>query len=391
MTPIRVTVLVGVERPEPAGRVMAALKDVSYRLPPQVAGVAVEVYPFGEVLDRLLDLYAGPPAGVVLVSDRLIREDPPGTFRRSPEADALFEQVEKKGIDLFATIALYPEPARVRDVDRVLRADWSPADLVAGIERCLDRLDYLRRPAPQFPHTPVEIRRIRYENEMRSYFALRYRVYRAMCYLHPRVEDNPAELEVDWFDLKSLHLGAFVRRNGYEELVGAARLITNAVLDPEQAEVVQQIVDTDPYLQLLVDPEAIQAQLPVFQSQQLIDLMTRAADDDAVVGEVSRVVVDRDHRGSGLSTALVSDLIGAATRHQVSDLLLECLPVHARVYEGHGFQLLSGVSGTVYVIGRTMIVMHRPLLEERSIFRPRAGAAAAVGLAGASPAEMGDV
>ena len=42
-------------------------------------------------------------------------------------------------------------------------------------------------------------------------------------------------------------------------------------------------------------------------------------------------------------------------------LFLECLPIHERLYEQHGFRRISGVEGRVVDVGRTMITMERRL------------------------------
>jgi predicted GNAT family N-acyltransferase len=242
------------------------------------------------------------------------------------------------------------------------------ARLATAVQMSLDRLAYLR-PPPRAAKGPaaeeIVVRRIQTEDEMRKSFAFRYNVYRTMCYLDRRLEDYPKELEVDWFDKHSYHIGAF--HDGH--LVGTARLITTGPIDKEHGRMVDGIVDQETFLQNLIDNGAVQAQLPVLQSQRLIAPMAEAIRRNLVIGEVSRVVVHRDYRGCGLSGRLMNHLLRVAEEREIAELLLECLPIHARVYERHEFETMPHVRGTVYMIGRTMIVMHRALVTP-SVFRP---------------------
>ena len=329
--------------------------------PPPFTSVSVEVQSLSASEDRIRKAYRwSGNTGVLLISDGLVEEDPPALRLTSAgkELYALF------GEKLYATVALAAAPRRVTDVDRVapLRG---PADaLLQCVHRCLDRLAYLRPPDRPAVVRDVVVRPIEFDHHMTAYLRLRHRVYTTMCYLNALIEEYPGELEVDWCDTRSLHFGAF---DG-ERLVGTARLILTRPPDGSQVDLVTRVMEAHPLLRQVVENGAIQNLLPVFQSQlrlgglpaRLNALFDRVAADDILVGEVSRVIVDHEYRGYGLSRRLTERLVEAARAREVSDLLLECLPGHAAVYAPVGFERL-GTSGNVYGIYRTMIAMHREL------------------------------
>jgi len=94
--------------------------------------------------------------------------------------------------------------------------------------------------------------------------------------------------------------------------------------------------------------------------------MTEILKKDQVCGELSRVIVDLEYRGNGISRRLVDLAVQTAARAGVNRLFLECLPSHEQIYERHGFRKLDGIKGTVIDVRRTMIAMelNPTLIEE---------------------------
>jgi GNAT superfamily N-acetyltransferase len=193
-----------------------------------------------------------------------------------------------------------------------------------------------------------------------AYFRLRHQVYTPMAYLPAAVEKVRSCLDIDWFDTRSVHIGAFEQHRGHRELIGTTRLITNEPLRPEHSEWTRELASHDPVLDRLVSDGAVQAMLPVFQSQELDDCLYRAYRDGFLVGELSRVIVHPKSRGAGLSRQLVSKAVELAEAYGVCELFLECLPIHETVYGHSGFSTLP-LRGKVYMVNKTMIVMRRVL------------------------------
>src|SRR5207248_10630954 len=97
--------------------------------------------------------------------------------------------------------------------------------------------------------------------------------------------------------------------------------------------------------------------LPIFQSMMLTDKTVEVLTQKENCGELSRVIVSEDYRGKGLSELLVWFATLQAVNKGVGRLLLECLPIHERVYSKFGFQRLPGVTGRVIGVNKTMIAM----------------------------------
>ncbi len=335
---------------------------------PVLANSSITFDSLAGAAERLSRLYQRATSiGAILISDGLVQAASPKPELTSAGKD-LFDHFGRRP---YATIAIGTFEGTATDVDQTLRPPVSESSLLESISLCQRRLAYLQKP-PSHPAPAIpDIRPIKYEHEMRAYLSLRYQVYNAMCYLEPIIRQAPSAMELDWFDTRSLHLGAFLKEDGFERLIGTARLITTEPTSQEQRDLIFDVAQTDPILESAVENGAIQALLPVFQSQKLARLVQRSTDEDLLVGEISRVIVDAPYRGMDLSVSLTKAAADAAKARKVSDVLLECLPIHARVYRKASFERVPGLRGNVYGINRTMIVMQRQV-GPTSLFKRRA-------------------
>jgi len=82
-------------------------------------------------------------------------------------------------------------------------------------------------------------------------------------------------------------------------------------------------------------------------------------------GEISRVIVEREFRGSGISRALMVEALHRSAERGVHRLFLECLKVHEGLYGEYGFRPISGAEGPVIDVYRTMIAMELPAAAAR--------------------------
>ena len=315
----------------------------------------IEELPLLDVPDRLRRYFAAQPSeGAIVLSDQLVEDQ----ALTSAGKDLFHEFAER----LYATVAVMDRPMRILDIDRCVRRSCSRQELFEALQLCQDRLDYLRRPERRSASLPIRVRILEYDFELMDYFRLRHRVYTPMSYLDEAIEEVPSGLEIDWFDTRSVHVGAFAAAQGHEELVGTARLITTEPLRPDQAEMTLALARTDPILDDRIRCGAVQALLPVFQSQgELVSHLDKAVEDNLLIGEVSRVIVAPEYRGAGISRQLTDFVVELAKRYGVFELFLECLPIHEALYRGAGFHVLPHVAGKVYSVNKTMCVMHRPL------------------------------
>jgi predicted GNAT family N-acyltransferase len=353
---LSVLLLVAIEDRQVRDRMLRHLQaGGTSKEPEQVNRVA----PLGEATDQLQKWYAQPgSSGAVLLSDHLVDE---GLREPTNAAKGLFDDFGEK---LYATIAVMQRPERILDIDRTVAIDCGPEELLGALKLCLDRLAYLQPPQPRKCTNPVVVRRVETETELFNYFMLRHAVYTPMSYLEALVEQAPSHMEIDWFDTRSVHIGAFEKTPTYERLIGTARLIATEPLDEHHSQMTRELARRDPVLDRLVREGAVPALLPVFQSQQrLVGHLQKAweAEVRVVLGELSRVVVHGDYRGAGVSLALSKHAIALAEEAGLFELFLECLPIHEKIYEKVGFKTMP-LHGKVFSVNKTMVVMHQPLL-----------------------------
>jgi predicted GNAT family N-acyltransferase len=301
-------------------------------------------------------LDAAPTRAGIVFSDQLVE-----TGGMTAAAKELFDAF---GARLYASIATMRRRRRVLDIDRVLGWRFTEERLLRVLRLCLDRLAYLAPPAAiQLNKRPV-IRPLVTETELCNYFKLRHQVYTPMAYLDEVIEESPLEMDIDWFDTQSIHLGAFTET---EQLIGTARVIMSEPVNEAHRDMTRSLASRDPILEDRVINGATLASLPVFQleNRQFDASVLRALGamvaQNQRFAELSRVIVHPDFRGAGLSLDLVHAALQTARQHDVFEIFLECLPIHERLYRKAGFLPVAGAVGTVYGVGKTMIVMHQPL------------------------------
>lgn len=365
---LRILLLVCINESVSRDRMLRRLQNGDGRLPIQSAEQLVETQTLEEAAKHLNGWYAQSECcGAIVLSDLLVQGS-----EQTNSAKILFDNFGRK---LYATIAVMDRPKRILDVDRAIAPDCTQDEFHGVLKLCMDRLDYLMPPQHNESLHTVEIRPLRREYEFLDYFKLRYAVYLPMSYLDPKVELAPSRMEIDWFDKKSVHIGAFERDEyGRETLIGAARLITTRLINQYHSDMAVKAAEQDWVLNDIVTNGANLWMLPVFQSHgEMIDEIMETTVRELVFGELSRVIVGPNHRGTGLSHRLCKFAISTATSVGVDRLFLECLPVHADIYRKVGFETFSELRGKVYGIDRTMIVMHLPLRGEPIIRQPAPG------------------
>jgi predicted GNAT family N-acyltransferase len=261
----------------------------------------------------------------------------------------------------FGTVAIVRQVRRVTDIDRTISPDCTGRNLEIVLGLVIDRLRYLAPPGRQLPVNcnPIVVRPLRADNETewRNYFLLRHRVYTIMGYLTQEVECSPSRLEVNEADVHAIHIGAFHRDGVQERLVGTARVVTNSEADRALQETFEAITGQDQIARQSLDTPYFLG-LPIFHTHEAMNpIMQEVFTTNQSCGELSRVIVSPEYRGSGISQKLIREALRRSVAKGAQRVFLECLPVHERVYEKHGFRRIEGVAGPVVDVGRTMIAM----------------------------------
>ena len=293
---------------------------------------------------------------VVLIADWLVEERP-----LPQPAVVTLRGLEKLRSQLFGIIAVMGTPYRVADIDRTVPSNANESVLMAALDLVFHRLDYLKPPeAPLVLDLgKLTIRLLRKGNltEFKDYFALRHRIYAIMGYLEEEVETCPSHLEMNEADTHAIHIGAFYRVGFREMLIGCARVVMNTPEDKDLREMCERLAGADPIIARRLD-RADPLNLPIFQTHSGMNkIMPQIYRNNVTCGELSRLVVDRNYRGSGLSRLLVQEGMNQASSLSVSRMFLECLEIHETMYQKLGFVKLDGMKARVVTVARTMIAM----------------------------------
>jgi predicted GNAT family N-acyltransferase len=172
-------------------------------------------------------------------------------------------------------------------------------------------------------------------------------------------------MEVDWCDTISLHFGAYeLTREGRDTLVGTARVVVGSSQLEEHSSLLAAyqrwttaLVAQDEVLRNRLTNRVLGLELPIFHSQDLSGIFRDVVLHNEVCGELSRVIVGEDYRGTGLSTRLVRTALCEAAKVGVKRMFLECLEVHEPLYRRFSFQKIEGKAGAVIGVNKTMVAM----------------------------------
>jgi predicted GNAT family N-acyltransferase len=285
----------------------------------------------------------------LVVSDKLVR-------------DGEFDHQAKEVIDPhfhkpIVTLAIANTPQRVADIDAVLRPTARRQDITRVLSLLSQRLAYMAPPNQRTYPNPFQIRLINNEYELHEYYKLRHDVYRVMGYLSDAKARVKSKQEIDGCDLHAIHFGAFEMCDGYQRLVGTARLLLTEANESRWAAWTRNLLRADRTLRAMVNDEKLSLMLPVFQSQQLTSHLHDVFQQEVLCGELSRVIVRREFRGAGVARQLVEESIQYARENGVGRLYLECLKLHEPLYKKFGFSCLPHTGDRVIGINKSMIAM----------------------------------
>lgn len=279
---------------------------------------------------------------------------------------------------LCGLVALAPGATRrILDVDRFVDTNsFSPEALQLAIVKTANGLR-LKAP-PNRIDTLAEdeafkIIAVQSRDQMFDSLGLRFSIYELMGYLPDDISSNSALIEMDPYDLNSIHLAAV--HEGTGEVVGTTRLVVQQVTRHErtlvgnprrtmskQREWCEQIarnVGVAALTDRIHAPPFLP--LPILQSSDFRGRWSEILEEARRGGEVSRVVVTPRYRGRGLSTLLVQAAIAVAHSINKRFLLLECIPGHAKMYAKCGFERMEGHHNRVQELDQVAVGMRLEL------------------------------
>ncbi|HEV3162651.1 MAG TPA: GNAT family N-acetyltransferase [Isosphaeraceae bacterium] len=340
----------------------AGLRKLANLLGPTLSFEVNHENPPNQGAELLKQLFRAPGRVVIVISD--LMAEPPRGGEDGPAATDWWSQVvaaSSANQDRIGSVAITGwAPRRVPDVDRVVGPDLAEPALFDAIARTVRTLDYKQKPQPRKLQELVVIRHVRTKEELKCYYRLRHRIYSLMGYLDHEVEGVPIEREIDWCDLFSIPIAAFVAEpSGAERMIGTTRIIGTRDYAPRLSSATEEIAAEDETGILTGKLNQIyRFQMPFLQSHPDPQILTKLNKEcpDAFC-EISRVIVDRDHRGMGISKILMSYAMAVARRMGMKRIFLECLPAHRELYESFRFRLVQGRRDRVYNINKTMDLM----------------------------------
>jgi predicted GNAT family N-acyltransferase len=316
---------------------------------------------FAERVERL----ARTEDVLLVVSDRFASRSPAGVERY--DLARVVRERSGEGKAVVALVAVIDPPQRrIRYVDHVIERGAFLQNLCDAVQ-CVSRLVRYKLPPLEIAAArapAIEVRPVGSVSELRECLALRQKVYRTLNYLDLNPDDEPGDLDLNYFDPSALH---FVAVAG-QEIAGTARLIVagakslhtslfggTARVRQEYGAMCEQIAATCPALKWGQN-RGPTAPLPVLAAFDYAQLGAEADISPSDLCEISRVVVAEEFRGLGVSRLLVRACIAAAFDLRQRYVLLDCIPQHAAMYEKFGFARVEGYA-QAWGIGQLAILM----------------------------------
>jgi hypothetical protein len=333
----------------------------------EVFRFSVECVGDEDELDRRLALcrLRETPGRFVLISDRLTVRDRRGKLGPSPLVTQVREPL-RTGRHLGGLVALVEGPAgRVSDVDRVVARDAGRAALREAIVGVATGLR-LKAPPPVRPEgtspAGVTVQAVQSPEQLRGCLALRRQVYGLLGYLPDAVMADPSGLDLDGYDVGSIHFAAL--RAG--EVVGTVRLVTELPLPSAEDPQANSSSSSSGISFIALHTHEMHARwckaiarkagtglraratshpfmpLPILQSTEFETRWSQALQRFSPGAELSRLVVAPHCRGLNISCLLVQAAIAKTIQMKRRILLLECIPAHEEMYHRkYGFRRLS--------------------------------------------------
>jgi predicted GNAT family N-acyltransferase len=283
---------------------------------------------------------------------------------------------------LCGLVALAPGASRrILDIDRF--ADSNVFNLQALRTAIVTTANGLRLKAPPnrenalAENDAIKITAVQSEQQLEQCLQLRFRIYGLMGYLPDEISsENPFEIEMDSFDLNSIHFVALTHNS--KEVVGTTRVVLPQVSRHERTLIGNPKVTIDKHrnwcksiatkrgTDALRDrvQEPYFMPLPILQSNDFCERWRERLDEATRGGEISRVVVSPKYRGLGISKLLMRAAIATAYSIGKEFLLLECIPRHAEMYQKCGFSLMEGSHNRVQELDQVAVAM-RLRLDDR--------------------------
>ena len=181
------------------------------------------------------------------------------------------------------------------------------------------------------------------KEQLREYFALRYRVWKKMGYLAPEKDSSKSAWEIDFTDRTALPIGAFTHDG---KLIGCARLVFPS--HGKFRHLTRMIDDlikerNDPILtRNYQQPKNLMHPFDLLESfDEFARFYAEIVRSRQSKAEVSRVIVDNKYRNQGIGEVLVDSLLSIARQNKVKILFLACVEEHRHFYESCGFNQLK--------------------------------------------------
>jgi predicted GNAT family N-acyltransferase len=326
-----------------------------------------------EFADRVERL-AGIEDALLVVSDRFAT--PSGGGERYDLARVVRERTSEAKAVVGLLAVIDPPYRRVGFVDGLVERSANRHALRQAVDRVLCATRYKLPPKRPCVRTPaVEVRPVTTAFELRQCLALRYQVYKLLNYHFEGPEDEPANLELDYYDASALHFIAVAADN---RIAGTARLIVAdgktlrgslfrgaAKVRRDSRVLCAEIAAESPTLEMNLERGMSGAALPLFAAYDYDELDASTNTQIGDFCEISRVVVAEEFRGMGVSRLLARACTAAAFDLQQRYVLLECIPQHVRMYEKYGFSKIKDSSNRhAWSINQLLAVMSLHLEDE---------------------------
>jgi len=314
---------------------------------------------------------------VIVISDGLTTSD----IQTGLAPNDLTQAIRRRFLDtkhLCGLVALAPGATRrIQDIDCFVdTAGFDLKTLKMAITKTANGLRLKAPPGRQHvlaEDDAIKIQAIQSKQQLRECLKLRFQIYGLMGYLADKIASNPAELEMDSFDLNSVHFVAVDHRS--RQVAGTARLVVPQVSHHENTLIgnphktlcryrswcneLAMTPGADVLRHKLAEPYFLP--LPILQSSEFRDKWREMLDEATHGGEISRVVVSPRYRGLGVSALLIRAAIATAYSIAKRFVLLECIPVHAKMYAKYGFRPIEGHHNRVQELDQTAVGMQLQL------------------------------
>ncbi len=204
----------------------------------------------------------------------------------------------------------------------------------------------------KFINTQYIVREPHDLGELETLLQLRYQMFLPTG----AIAENEYEIDLDYFDQNSIHIGLFVESGTESKAIGAMRLVVSQ--PTHHCHLIQKVALDKPFFtkKLAIMPKS---PLPFFNYVPFLEALNNFQKDKPQIFEASRNCIKDRAQAASLSGFLIEASTGISISYLPNyEWFAASWVEHECIYKRYGFRRIPGTESFEYPQGRVACILH---------------------------------